>query len=150
MGIKTAPDIFQEKMMELMSGLDFVRTYLDDLLILSCGSFDDHTTRLNSVLARLRRAGLKLHLKKSTFAKGMVEYLGYVITRQGIMPQLSKITAIRNLKVPTNVREVRKILGLVQYYRDIWPRRSHTLAPLTELVSTKNVSENEKKIGSVK
>ena len=80
----------------------------------------------------------------------MVEYLGYVITRHGIMPQLSKITAIRNLKVPTNVREVRKILGLVQYYRDIWPRRSHTLAPLTELVSTKNVSENQKKIGSVR
>ena len=53
MGLCNSPDIFQEKMSELFDGLDFVRTHIDDLLILSKGSYQDHLEKLEKVLARL-------------------------------------------------------------------------------------------------
>ena len=55
MGVNVSPDVFQEKMSKLMEGLEFVRTYLDDLLIISNGSFDDHLQQLDTVLHRLNR-----------------------------------------------------------------------------------------------
>ena len=59
MGINGAPDIFQEKMSALMSGLEFVRTYIDDVLVLTKSSFQDHLEKLRQVLIKLRDAGLK-------------------------------------------------------------------------------------------
>ena len=90
------------------------------------------------MLNRLNGAGLKVHIKKSTFGASSVDYLGYVITRDGLRPQQKRIKVILDLAVPRNVREVRRILGIIGYYRDLWPERSRTLAPLYELVRTEN------------
>ena len=75
MGLCNSPDIFQEKMSELFDGLEFVRTYIDDLLCLTKGSFEDHLEKLERVLHRLREAGLKVNGNKSFFAKTKLEYL---------------------------------------------------------------------------
>ena len=80
MGLCNSPDIFQEKMSELMEGLEFVRTYIDDLLCLTKGSFEDHLEKLERVLSRLQKAGLKVNANKSFFAQTKLEYLGYWIT----------------------------------------------------------------------
>ena len=95
MGLCNSPDIFQEKMNELFVGLDNVRAYIDDLLILSIKSFDKHLEDLDKVFYRLKQAGLKVNAKKSFFAKSELEYLGFWITRQGIMPLPKKIQAIK-------------------------------------------------------
>jgi len=63
------------------------------------------------------------------------EYLGYVLTRDGIKPYLQKVQAILALKPPTNVKELRTFLEIFQYYRDMWERPSDMLAPLTNLES---------------
>ena len=89
MGLCNSPDIFQEKMSELFDGLDFVRTYIDDLLILSKGSYQDHLEKLEKVLARLTRVGLKVNGHKSFFARDELEYLGCWISRSGIQPLLT-------------------------------------------------------------
>jgi len=145
MGVKCAPDVFQDRMSTLMEGLNYVLTYLDDILIISNGSLEDHLSKLNIVLNRLLEAGLRVHAEKSIFCAREVEYLGYTISSEGIKPQRKKIQAILNLGVPCTVRDVRRILGIIQYYRDLWPRRSHTLAPLTDLVSSKDVNTDKKK-----
>jgi len=67
MGIEGSLDIFQEKMSELMESLEYVRTYLDDLLDITNDSFNDHIRKLEIVLKRLRSANLKLMLKSQTF-----------------------------------------------------------------------------------
>jgi len=59
-----------------MEGLAFVRTHIDDLLVLTKGSFEDHLEKLELVLKRLLKAGLKVNIKKSFFARSQLEHLG--------------------------------------------------------------------------
>jgi len=117
-----------------MDGLEFVRTYLDDLLVISNSTFEDHLRQLSTVLQRLRRAGLKINAEKSSFFSPEIEYLGYLLTKEGIKPVQNKIQAVLDLQAPTTLKELRSFLGMVQFYRDMWKRRSHILAPLTDLV----------------
>ncbi len=134
-GICNGPDIFQEKMAELFDGIEFVRAYIDDLLILTKGDHDDHLEKLEVVLQKLTTAGLKVNAPKSFFSRGELEYLGYLITREGIKPIPKKVQAIQKIAAPTNKKELRSFIGVVNYYRDMWIRRSHLLAPLAELTS---------------
>ena len=136
MGLCNSPDLFQEKMSNLMSDLEYVRTYIDDLLVITNGNWTDHLDKLEQVLLRLQKAGLKCNAKKSFFGKPELEYLGYWITRKGIQPVPKKVLAITNIKPPTTTKEVRSFVGMINYYRDMWIRRSEILAPLTKLCST--------------
>ena len=135
MGLCNSPDIFQEKISELMWGLDFICTYIDDLLVITKGTWMDHLEKLETVLNHLQQAGLKVNLCKSFFGKDQLEYLGYIITRDGIKPITSKVDAISKIAVPKNRKQLRKFIGIVNYYRNMWPHRSEVLAPLTKLTS---------------
>ena len=150
MGIAGSPDIFQAKMSELMINLEFVRTYLDDLLTITKLDLSDHLDKLKKVLTRLREAGLKVNAEKSKFCAHETEYLGYILTRDGIKPQSKKIEAILAINPPTNVKELRRFLGMVQYYRDMWMRRSEMLAPLTDLVGECGQTKTTKAKGTKK
>jgi hypothetical protein len=88
---------------------------------------------METVLTRLRDAGLKVNVTKALFCAHKIEYLGYILTREGIKPQPKKMQAIIALNLPNNIKELRHFLGMVQYYRDMWARRSEMLAPLTDL-----------------
>ena len=88
-------------MNKLFNGLEFVWTYIDDLLILSNKSFEDHINKLDKVLSKLNQKGFKVNAKKSFFARNEIEYLGFTITRQGIMHLPDKVEAINNIAVPT-------------------------------------------------
>lgn len=135
MGLCNSPDLFQEKMSELMQDLDYIRVYIDDILVLTSGEFSTHMEQLDEVLSRLSMAGLKVNANKSFFGKHELEYLGYWITREGIKPVTKKVEAIQKLAEPTNRKELRSFIGLVNYYRDMWIRRSDILAPLARLTS---------------
>jgi hypothetical protein len=63
-----------------------------------------------------------------------IEYLGYILTRDGIKPHSNKVQEIPAIQLPTNVKQLRHFLGMVQYYRDPWARWNKMLAPLTSLV----------------
>ena len=144
LGVSVSADIFQERMSGLMQGLEFARTYIDDLLCLSNSTFEDHLDKLEQILKRLKEAGLKVNAAKCTWATAQIEYLGYWITRKGIKPLEAKVKAILDLEAPTNVKQTRRVLGIIQYYRDIWEKRSHILAPLTNLVAGQNKNSKTK------
>jgi Reverse transcriptase (RNA-dependent DNA polymerase) len=93
MGLYNSPDIFQEKMSELMFGLEFARAYIDDLLVDSKDSFENHLEHLEEVLPRLASAGLKVNVTKSHFCRDELEYLGYFINRKGVRPTMKKVEA---------------------------------------------------------
>ena len=77
---------------------------------------------------------LKNYAYKSKFCVEETEYLGYILTRTGIKPQPKKVQAVLAISMPKTVKDLRSFLGMVQYYRDLWARRSEMLAPLTSLV----------------
>ena len=137
MGLCNAPDIFQAIMNELLGDLPYVLVYLDDILILNNKdeTADDHLAKIEEVLSRLENVGFAVNLRKSFFMQKELDYLGYTLTPDGIRPQTKKVEAISRLLPPTTKRQLRRFLGMVNYYRDMWKRRSHVLAPLTGLVS---------------
>ena len=106
MGLCNSPDIFQEKMSELMIGLEYARAYIDDLLVISTGSFDQHLADLDKVLNRLNEAGLKVNRTKSFFARTELEYLGYWITQNGVKPLSKEVEAITNLAPPKTRKQL--------------------------------------------
>ena len=122
MGLCNSPDIFQEKMSTLMGDLEFVRTYIDDLLVTTMSTWEDHLECLEMVFQRLTDAGLKVNAKKSFFGRPELEYLGYWISRNGIQPIAKKVEAIQNIATPKTKRELRRFIGIVNYYRDMWIR----------------------------
>ncbi len=110
MGFAGSADIFQVEMGNLMASLEYVRAYIDDLLVITKGSLDDHLTKLEAVFIRLRDAGLKVNAAKSFFFTAETEYLGYILTRGGVKPQKKKIQTILALNPPNNVKELRQFL----------------------------------------
>lgn len=121
-----------------MQGLEFVQAYIDDLLVITKATFTDHLQKLDQVLTQMMEAGLKINADKSFFERTETEYLGFWVTQKGMRPMVSKIQAITTIATPKTQKQLCRFIGLVNYYRDMWPKRSHNLAPLTRLVG-KNV-----------
>jgi hypothetical protein len=134
MGIVGSFDFFQGKMPQLKESLEYVQAYLDDLICISRSSLENHLEKLEEILRRLCNVGLKVNTEKSTICALKIEYLGYILTRDGIKPQSNKVQAILTIQPPKVVKQLRHFLGMVQYYHDLWARWSNTLTPLTSLV----------------
>jgi hypothetical protein len=92
-------------MSDLMQHLDFVRTYLDDLLFISSGKLDDHLEKMEVVLKILSDKELRINAEKSTFCAEEIKYLGYWISKSGIQPIPKKVEAIKNMVRPTTRKE---------------------------------------------
>ena len=107
MGLCNSPDIFQEHMSDLLRDLEYVRAYIDDLAILTKSTWEDHLTKVDIVLTRLGKAGLKVNGLKSFFGKKEFEYLGYMLTPSDIKPIQSKVSAMRKLAAPRNEKATR-------------------------------------------
>jgi RNase H-like domain found in reverse transcriptase/Integrase zinc binding domain/Reverse transcriptase (RNA-dependent DNA polymerase) len=133
MGLSISPDFFQERMAKLFGDLPWIKVFLDDLLIFSNGTFEDHMEKVSTALERLHAKNLAVNALKSYWAVEEVDYLGFRLTRQGVMPQERKVKAIMEMTPPTNKRSLRRFIGMVNYYRFMWRHRSQILAPLSSL-----------------
>jgi transposase InsO family protein len=136
-GLKNAPAKFQRVMdTELERGgcSSFAFAYIDDLIIAS-DSWEEHVEHVAKVLRALENCNLKIHPQKSIFATNVVEYLGHnVVGQHGITMNQAKVQAIKALPNPTNVSELRSILGFLAYYRHFIPGYSSLTAPLNKLL----------------
>ncbi len=118
MGLTTAPGTFQRAMQTVLSGLAPKRAlvYLDDILIFS-ETFEKHLVDLKEVLERFREYKLKIKAKKCNFCPKELQYLGYIITPEGLKPDPSKVAAVQKFPQPKTVTELRRFLGLTGFYR---------------------------------
>lgn len=135
-GLCNSPATFQPLMTH---GLEWsiCLVYIDDLIIFS-RTFDDHLLHLEQVFRRLREANVRLKLSKCHFVQAQVEYLGDIVSAQGLSPNPNKIKAVQDFPAPKNTTGVRAFLGLCNYYRHFIKGFAKMASPLNKLTS-KNV-----------
>ena len=128
-GLCNAPATFQRLMETVLAGLarDSCMVYLDDILVIG-KSFGEHLRNLKKVFSRLRDTGLRLKPKKCHLALHSVEYLGYVVTDQGIAADPKKVEAIQQFPAPGDLKALRSFVGLASYYRRFIPSFSKIAA----------------------
>lgn len=132
-GLRNCGQTFQRHMDEIMRGLDFVFVYIDDLLVASRDT-DEHKTHLRMVFDRLQEHGLRVNRGKCTFGKPSVNYLGHTVDKDGIRPTDEKIQAITGFQKPTLVKDLRRFVNMVNFYRRFLPHAAEHQAPLQALI----------------
>jgi len=133
-GLKNAPATFQRLMNSVLTGMQGLKclVYLDDIVIYGA-SLEDHNKRLEEVLQRLRENNLKLQPDKCEFLRKETIYLGHIISENGISPDPSKLTAIKEFPTPKKVKDIQSFIGLAGYYRKFIADFSKIAKPLTKL-----------------
>ena len=136
-GLAQAPAYFQLLMNQVLEGLPFAMTYLDDNIIFS-NNKEEHLLHLEEVFCQLRKAGLKMKQSKCDFFKSQIHYLGHLISEDGISPLSDKLDSIKNMTALKCMKEIRQFLGLTGYYRKFVPRFAEISRPLTRKETTFN------------
>ncbi|PKU87715.1 putative mitochondrial protein [Dendrobium catenatum] len=117
-GLTNAPATFQSLMNRVFRQYlrKFVLVFFDDILVYS-QTEEEHLEHLKEVLKILQTHQLKANLKNYSFAQSMVEYLGHVVSQEGVTADQSKVEAMQKWPMPKNIRGLRGFLGLTGYYR---------------------------------
>lgn len=132
-GLAPAPALFQRAIESLLVGIKGVSVWLDDVCLTGPDK-STHLARLREVLRRFDEAGLRLQKDKCSFFQSSVTYLGYVIDKKGLKTCPKKVEAIGKTQIPTNVLELKRFLGMINYYRNFIPQASDRLGPLNKLL----------------
>lgn len=131
-GLKNSPATFQRVMDNVLR--EFIDVccviYLDDILIFS-KSFDEHVVDVQNVLQKLEENNLKIQIEKCDFFTKETDYLGHVITTEGVKPDARKISIIQQWPLPQTETELRSYLGLIGYYRRFIQNYANFMKPLT-------------------
>lgn len=132
-GLKNSPSTFQRVMDNVLREYlhKFCFVYMDDIVCFS-KSLNEHIQHLRKIFQKLKEFNLKVQLDKSEFLRKEVEFLGHVITQEGVKPNPSKIEAVEKFPLPTTPKEIKSFLGLIGYYRRFIANFSQIVTPLTK------------------
>jgi hypothetical protein len=134
-GLTNAPPAFQHFMNDIFHDIIdvYVVVYLDDILVFTTGDLELHHQHVSEVLKRLQDNKLYAKIEKCVFDTQTVDFLGYVISPDGISMDSNKVKAITDWPAPTTQRQVQSFLGFCNFYRDFIPYYSHVAMPLIAL-----------------
>jgi hypothetical protein len=134
-GLCGAPNTFQGAMNASLIPLlrKCALVFFDDILVYR-RTLEDHVQHLSKVLSLLQQDKWQVKLSKCSFAHRQVDYLGHVISEQGVATDPAKIAAIADWPSPVNVKQLRSLLGLASYYRKFVRHLGIISMPLTELL----------------
>ncbi|KAK7889208.1 hypothetical protein WMY93_024768 [Mugilogobius chulae] len=136
-GLSSAPEHFQKRMQQILEGLEGVVCQMDDILIWGADQ-KEHDERLRRALTRLRDAGVTLN-DKCEFSKTKIKFLGQIIEATGVSPDPEKVSAVRAMKEPSNISEVRRFLGMTNHLGKFLPHLAEKTRPLRELLRKTNM-----------
>ena len=137
-GLTNAPSTFQRLMDSILRELlgKFAQVYLDDVIVYS-RTWEDHLDHLDQVFTRLHKAGLKLGREKCFFAKSQIQFLGHVVSKDGIKPDPQKLELLKNWPIPKTKKDVRSFIGFASYYRKFIEKFSEIAQPLHKIMNEK-------------
>ncbi|KAK3085333.1 hypothetical protein FSP39_001659 [Pinctada imbricata] len=134
-GISSAPEIFQRRISEILSGLDGVESIIDDVIIYG-KTKSEHDHRLDLAMQRIKDSGIKLNSEKCEFRKDRIEYFGHIISKDGVLPNPERVRAIVEMPPPENVADLRRIIGMITYLGRFIPDLSTVMNPINSLLKT--------------
>ncbi len=137
-GLSNSPSVFQGFMNEVFREFlhQFVIVYIDDILIYS-RNLAEHRHHVTQVLEQLRKHHLYLKLEKCEFHRPTVQFLGYIVSADGIQMDQGKVQAIRDWPQPQSVKELQRFFGFANFYRRFIQNFSFLSAPLTSMLRKK-------------
>jgi transposase InsO family protein len=115
---------------------EFVQVYIDDIVIFS-KTKEEHFEHIQAVLQVIQEEGLHLKTSKCSFFNHEMEYLGHIISEEGIRKDPRKVAAIEQLRPPTTKKQLRSFLGKVNYYGKFLPQLSQVARPLAKMTGSK-------------
>lgn len=134
-GLKNAPSIFQRTLDDILrehiGRICYV--YIDDIIIFSKDE-KEHSEHIDTIFDTLTKANMKVQVDKCEFFKKQVEFLGFVVSSDGISTNPSKVQAIANFHYPQTIKDLRSFLGLSGYYRRFIKDYAKLAKPLTSLL----------------
>ncbi|XP_063389640.1 uncharacterized protein K02A2.6-like [Cydia fagiglandana] len=152
-GINSSSEIFHRTMVQLFGDLPGVQIFIDDLLVFG-KTQAEHDERLANLLKRAQEVNIKFNRSKCQFNMSEVYYVGHMFNKDGISPDKSKIKAITEMPSPTNVKELQRFLGMVNYLGQYIPNLAEETSILRDLVKKENIwqwsESHEKQFGKLK
>lgn len=132
-GINCAPEIFQRIMTEMLTGVEGVIVFIDDIVVFGCTKFQ-HDERLKEVLSVLKQNRATLNKEKCKFGVTEIEILGFKVDCEGVTPTDEKIKALKNFRMPVTKEEARSFLGLITFVGHFIPDLSTRADPLRRFI----------------
>lgn len=142
-GLRNSAQTFQRFINEVFFGLDFVFSYIDDILIASENE-NEHLRHLKIVFDRLKDFGLNIKPSKCLFGQECLDFLSYQISKEGIQPSKDRVLAISTFEKPLTVKKLQKFLGMINYYHRCLPKLAEDLIPLHNIVTEGIKHKNNK------
>ena len=136
-GLSSMQEIFNKKIDYIIDGLEGVVKSTDDFLVFGKDK-TEHDKRLRTLLERLKANHVTLNKDKCEFNKSEVEFIGHKVNGNGVKPLSSRIQAISEYKVPVNITELRRFLGMANQLSKYSTKLADAASPLRDLLSTKN------------
>ena len=130
--IKSAPEMYQRAMGEILEGIDYAYAITDDMLVAG-RDISHHDSVLEEVLYCAKSYNLKLNFDKVRVRKQQVPYVGHIISAQGLKPDPEKVQAMKEMAPPATKEDVRWLLGSIQYLAKFLPMLAEVETPLREL-----------------
>ena len=133
-GFKNAAQTFQRYIDSALGNIRCAFVYIDDILIAS-ETAEQHQRDIESVLARLDKFNLRLNTDKCLLGQTELEFLGHTVNQFGFKPTAEKTEAISNFPRPKNVTELRRFLGMLNFYRGTIKHAAHVQEPLLKFLA---------------
>lgn len=134
MRMKNAPAHFQLLMDQVLGDMRY-RTaiaYQDDTILYS-DTFENHLIQLRKLLTRLREANLTINIEKCQFGLKQINFLGFIVSDQGVHADQDKVTPITKLPAPSNIKEVERLLGMAGVYAKFISKYQVMVEPIRRL-----------------
>ena len=135
-GINSAPEHYQKQLQKVVGDLEGVACLMDDIVVFG-KTEEEHNRRLEKCMQRLSAAGITLNKDKCKFNQKEIEFLGHVIGQHGIKAHSEKIKAIKEMEEPTDLKSLRRFLGMVNQMGKFLPQLSDETESLRGLLSPK-------------
>ena len=137
-GLSASSEIFQKRLLQALEGLTGVACIADDVLFYGIGDTlgearQDRDRNLTQLLERCRTKSIKLNKAKVELRVSQLDFIGHLVTPEGLQPDPNKVKAILKLPPPQNKEEVQRLNGTVNYLAKFLPRLTQVMQPLRRL-----------------